>query len=693
MWGVRFSSLWTAMSSIDHSLQHTIDREELVRGMRSDLLPEDLRNAPYGETACEVCGVSFLVLSEMRTLQDRVDEAESRMAMWDDKIRRIRAIEEEREVARADAEASRLHTARMRDVCRAMVHRNTSTVRPALETTRGDLRALRAVVGSSSGDVGAFLRESASSLGEVVSRHGRSGRVLRARVEAAEKAAAKFGDELQRTEDELERSLGRERELVAARDELLRRMEAELQAAGGRASETLSRLQRSEASLREVEGRLARVEKEKEGAVRELQGERERSEALARELSRAQSVVVGASEERDRTGAALVEWRRRAEEAEGVRAGLERRVGELEALLRRRGEEVEALEEGKRASRSEAGAAAEREAEWRKRCEAADEALRTLRDGYVALEEELLPLRERVRELEEARRVEAQAAERAAREAAREAAERAERLERLERSGGEMRAEMDRAAEEMARMAREMQRVGEERQAAERKLRAGEAEVETLRRRVKDVEDERGESVLALAEERMEKSRWMQEAEAAKGQLVAVLREVESRKADAAASSSGDALVIAQLREEMGRANQRAQERIAALEATVHRECTERTFLLEQFNLTRAAAGLPPIDLAALAHDAESYVSEAERKILQSDAPDRKALHSSSSASRLAHDPDGTASSTTVRLPPLRSARQRQEQEEIEPGAHAVLSDADRSWAARARARGRGRKK
>ena len=66
----------------DTQHQHHVTREDLYAGPTADDLPDDLRYAPQDDTVCEFCGVSFLVYSEMRTLQDKVDKAEAAMYSW-----------------------------------------------------------------------------------------------------------------------------------------------------------------------------------------------------------------------------------------------------------------------------------------------------------------------------------------------------------------------------------------------------------------------------------------------------------------------------------------------------------------------------------------------------------------------------------------------------------------------------------
>lgn len=82
--------------------------------------------------------------------------------------------------------------------------------------------------------------------------------------------------------------------------------------------------------------------------------------------------------------------------------------------------------------------------------------------------------------------------------------------------------------------------------------------------------------------------------------------------AEAAASgSSHNQQTVEQLHE----ARLRLQEQLGIkvqevehLRATVHKECMERTYLLDKFNQMRAEAALPPLDMAAVAEQAARYV-------------------------------------------------------------------------------------
>jgi len=67
----------------DDDDDEVITAESLRNGPTSDSLPDDLKYASADDTACEYCGVSFLVYSEMRNLQDRLDRAESKLAAAD----------------------------------------------------------------------------------------------------------------------------------------------------------------------------------------------------------------------------------------------------------------------------------------------------------------------------------------------------------------------------------------------------------------------------------------------------------------------------------------------------------------------------------------------------------------------------------------------------------------------------------
>ena len=69
----------SAVGSTTYTALRSPTREELHSGPSRDQLPPKVKKMSRGETVCSFCGVSYLVFSEVKELEEKLREAEARL--------------------------------------------------------------------------------------------------------------------------------------------------------------------------------------------------------------------------------------------------------------------------------------------------------------------------------------------------------------------------------------------------------------------------------------------------------------------------------------------------------------------------------------------------------------------------------------------------------------------------------------
>lgn len=90
------------------------NKTNLNRYVPEHPLPEEIRKMEKDDTVCQFCGVSYLIHSEMKALEERVKEAERQMEYYRGSVEReeklkvtLRLVEAEKEKLSAALEASK----------------------------------------------------------------------------------------------------------------------------------------------------------------------------------------------------------------------------------------------------------------------------------------------------------------------------------------------------------------------------------------------------------------------------------------------------------------------------------------------------------------------------------------------------------------------------------------------------------
>jgi DNA repair exonuclease SbcCD ATPase subunit len=222
-------------------------------GLRREDLPEELQTEEYAQTACKYCGMSFLVATEMRELQDRLVSAEATVEGWRDRIARTTRAEAERDDAvrlseelRAKAQAMARQRRRIRQagdsVSRSLrdARKSHSRLQTAVHDAFGAPTDPEELSGTGNKWLGGFCDEwmdRARGFAEMARARQLEGSIAASRKQsqavaavraAAEEAAEAAGEELQVVRSKLRR--------VESRAE-----QAEAQAAAAREAEAASR--------------------------------------------------------------------------------------------------------------------------------------------------------------------------------------------------------------------------------------------------------------------------------------------------------------------------------------------------------------------------------------------------------------------------------------------------------------------
>ncbi len=113
--------------------------------MRRAELPAEMQTEDFEDTACRYCGVSYVVMSELREIQDRVIRAEAVVEGWRDRISRTVAAEAAKEQAEASAERHRRQASALRRRL-ASLRRAAAAVKRSSESAARSIRATSAEV-------------------------------------------------------------------------------------------------------------------------------------------------------------------------------------------------------------------------------------------------------------------------------------------------------------------------------------------------------------------------------------------------------------------------------------------------------------------------------------------------------------------------------------------------------------------
>lgn len=168
-------------------------------GMRRAELPADMQTEDFEDTACRYCGVSYIVMSELREMQDRVIRAEAIVEGWRDRISRTVAAEAAKEQAEAAAEHHRrIASASQRKL--ASIRRSAEAVRRAslsaarsIRTTSAEIKSALQATGFASAPTPSECRggdATGSTEGQLLGSFGQGWAAAAAAVVAAAAAAA-----------------------------------------------------------------------------------------------------------------------------------------------------------------------------------------------------------------------------------------------------------------------------------------------------------------------------------------------------------------------------------------------------------------------------------------------------------------------------------------------------------------------
>ena len=194
-------------------------REELHNGPSREALPKEVQEMDRQDTVCKFCGVSYLVFSEIKELEKRLEDSESKIQQYSkrlkdfDKLRRQLetlqetqktaqknqlAILEEEWIARTNALSAKVEMLEVE--CRThrlngnkaklfmdKQRRKLGALKQALKREKGALKSIRSDAAASIKDMG-LLMQTAMNEVEVMSVR------LKKEIEAREK-----GDELRKT--------------------------------------------------------------------------------------------------------------------------------------------------------------------------------------------------------------------------------------------------------------------------------------------------------------------------------------------------------------------------------------------------------------------------------------------------------------------------------------------------------------
>lgn len=621
-------------------------------GLRREDLPDELQTEEYAQTACQYCGMSFLVATEMREMQDRLVSAEATVEGWRDRIEQTTRAESDRDAAVKASEGLRAKVQAMACQRRKCRQAAGAAARALREARKGHGRLHTAVLevfgprikAEGGADAPQLTKTSSQWFGEFSAEwlHRARGiaETIRARqlessieasrkhsraVAAAEAVAEEAAEAAKEEVDVLRAKLRRAKGLQEDAERRVAAAEAAEKAAHGRLAEMeLGRRVEDESKARQLEAILSEtravaskaqeecmaLQRERGTWQSETDASREQVAALKAEVARvkaAQQVAqTAAAAAAQKAGETITSLHQRCERAEAEVAAAAARAAQAQATAAKTAAEArrEAAEASMAAERAveEAGAGAVKaraaaEAALKAQHEAAVASLRTERTAAVKrlLADHEAALDKQASEHAIAvKAMQLECADRIERAAA-------ELAQAAERRSGPLVAQVEElerraVAAEAARRSVEAEVAGREEmrlsqaEAAAAALRRAEGRCRELEARTEDLQG-RLKAAQAAAAAIEEGGAGWEEAAGAVGELLAVL---------GAGGAAGAAAVGAEATREgvvdacdrAGRLASELRGEVDSMRLTIERECAERMFLMEELNEFREGAGM-----------------------------------------------------------------------------------------------------
>jgi chromosome segregation ATPase len=90
-----------------------LTKEDLHNGPGPESLPAELQHASRDQTVCDYCGVSYLIFSEVQSLQRQLASSKAELEAWRSKIDQHDALQHQLDAARREAESERQRASEM----------------------------------------------------------------------------------------------------------------------------------------------------------------------------------------------------------------------------------------------------------------------------------------------------------------------------------------------------------------------------------------------------------------------------------------------------------------------------------------------------------------------------------------------------------------------------------------------------